>query len=60
MGVDHLDMECIVKALLAMSQFKDLPTLCYAFAATCTVGMEHVLVCDIFWVTLITKWICLM
>ena len=60
MGVDHLDMECIVKELLAMSQFKHLLTLCYAFAAVWMVGMEHVLVFDIFWVTLITKWIFLM
>ena len=59
MGVDHLDMECIVKALLAMLQYKYLLTLCYAFAVVWMVGMEHVLVCDIFWVTLITKWICL-
>ena len=55
MGVDHLDMQCIVKALLTMSQFKNLLTLCYAFAAVWKVGMEHMLVCDIFWVTLITK-----
>ena len=55
MCVDHLDMEWIVKALLAMSQFKHLLTLCYAFAAAWMVGMEHMLVCDIFWVTLITK-----
>ena len=55
MGVDHLDMECIVKELLAMSQFKHLLTLCYAFAVVWMAGIEHMLVCDIFWVTLITK-----
>ena len=42
MGVDHLDMECIIKALLAMLQFKHLLTLRYAFAMAWMVGMEHV------------------
>ena len=55
MGVDHLHMECIVKALLAMLQFKHLLTQCYAFGTSWMLGMEHVLVCDIFWVTLITN-----